>query len=78
MENDHMQEIVHREAEAVQAYYDAHHNLLDNLPKPGESEEQAESAIEETAESALEQTAGSALEEPRAKFQRRWFEPPTI
>ena len=78
MENDQLQEIVHREAEAMQAYYDAHHNLLDNLPKPNESEEQAESAIEETAESAREQTAESALEEPMAKFQRRWLEQPTI
>ena len=43
MEDDQKQEIVDREAEAMQQLFDAHHNRGDDMPCP---EESAESAIE--------------------------------
>ena len=47
MENDQKQEIVDREAEAMQQFFDAAHNLRGDMPCPDES---AESANEEPPE----------------------------
>lgn len=43
-DEEQQQEIIDREAEALQEFFVAHHNCLDNLPAPDES---AESASEE-------------------------------